>query len=293
MINMKLFSLFSSNYYKPIWIYKADSQLWRILFSHGHLIAGEHRENETKQVTFFCIDSRTGEEKWNATRENEGWWTTIEGVYGDYLFLHAFAKPDLPHPKHVTAIHMETGHVLWDYPEYTFLYVKDNTVVVEDRQFQQTRCYRLAIENGEILETIEDQETVEVEKSEARLMDPHMDLTFPEIYNVEQSEHKMFSSLVSGIQRKEQLIDPVEVLQFGDNMLICYHKVKGGKANGSSRLTHELVIFDHDKQSELYRDTLYDNASAPVPDGFFIRDNVLYYIRNKSELVAVTLQENL
>ena len=291
IVTMKLFSLFSSHFYKPSWIYKAGSQLWRILFSHGHLLAGEHRDNDAKKVTFFCVDSRSGQEQWNMSRKDEGWWTTTEGVYGKNLYLHAFAKPDLPHPKHVTAIDMETGRVLWEHPEYTFLYVTGDAVVVEKRDLEQTRCHRLDPRSGEIYDTIDDYAIVEAERYEARSQDPHLHLTFPNIYNPEMNDHSNFITLINKIQQKERLVDPIEVLQYENNLLICYHKVKGGEVNGNTNFTHELVIFDKNKHNELYRDTLYDNASAPVPDGFFIRENVLYYIRKKSELVAVTLQD--
>lgn len=289
---MKLFSLFKSQYYKPAWVYKTDGQLWRVLFSHGDLVAGEHRDNEKKQVTFFCIDSRSGKEKWSMSRQDEGWWTTTEGVYGRYLFLHAFAKPDLPHPKHITSVDMETGEILWDHPELTFLYVKDDSVVAEHREMEQTRCHRLDPASGEIRETIEDRETVESEKLDARADDPHTKLRFPEIYNPEFGDHGLFTPIVSGIQKKERLVDPVEVMHHDNNLLVCYHKVKGGQSNGTSLLTHELVIFDKNDHKELYRDELFDNASAPVPDGFFMRNNYLYYIRHRTELVAVNLQES-
>ncbi len=290
---MKLFSLFKSQYYKPAWVYKTNGQLWRILFSHGDLIAGEHRDNDAKRVTFFCVDVKNGEEKWNMSREDEGWWTSTEGVYGKYLYLHSFAKPDLPHPKHVTAVDMETGNILWDHPGYTFLYGNEESVVVEQREIEQTRCHRLDPESGEIVDTIEDQTTINREHEDARSNDPHLKLMFPDIYNPDYNDHSVFITLVNTIQRTERLIDPVEVLQYETNILICYHKVKGGQANGNTLLTHELVIFDKNTQKELYRDTLFDNASAPVPDGFFVREGVLYYIRNKSELVAVTLQDTL
>lgn len=289
---MKLFSLFKSQHYKPVWVYKVDGQLWRVLFSHGDLVAGEHRNNDKKSVTFFCIDSRTGKEKWTHNREGEEWWTTIEGVYGRYLYLHAFAKPDLPNPRHVTSIDMETGRILWDHPELTFLYVKDDSVVVEQSGMLSTKCHRLDPVSGEILDTIEDRDTIENERLEARANDPHVQLTFPEMYNPEFNDHGLFARIVGNLQRKERLVDPVEVLQHGNNLIVCFHKVKSGGANGNTLLTHELIIFHKNDFNELYSDVLFDDASAPVPDGFFLRGNTLYYIREKSELVAVNLQES-
>lgn len=289
---MKLYSLFKSQYYKPLWVYKAGSQLWRILFSHGDLAAGEYRNNEKKKVTFFCIDTRSGKEKWNMSKEGEGWWTTTEGVYGSTLYLHAFAKPDLPHPRHVTSVDMETGAVLWDYPEFTFLYANSDEVVVEKSDMERTIYHRLDPGSGAIRETIDDRDTVESERFEARSNDPHLKLQFPEVYNPALTDQKIFVPLISSIQRKERLLDPIEVLQHGNNLLICYHKVKGGQSNGNTLLTHELIIYNKNDLKELYRDKLYDNASAPAPDGFFTRDNILYYIRNKNELVAISLRNS-
>lgn len=290
---MKLFSLFKSQHYRPTWVYKVDGQLWRILFSHGRLVAGEHRKNEEKEVTFFCIDSRSGEEIWSMSKKGEGWWTTTEGVHGNNLYLHAFAKPDLPHPKHITSIDMETGRVLWDHPELTFLYVRGDAVVAEKREFEQTLCHRLDPKSGEIRDTIYDRETIETERLEARANDPHVKLRFPEIYNPEYADHRLFTQCISAIRRKERLVDPLEVLPFGNHLIMCYHKLNSSQSNGNTPLTHELIIYDRNDLKELYRDVLFENASAPAPDGFFIRENVLYYVRNKTEFVAVTLQETI
>jgi hypothetical protein len=292
-IRMKLFSLFKSPYYKPAWVYKAEGQLWRILFSHGDLAAGEYRDNEKKRVTFFCLDIRTGEERWNIHREGEGWWTTTEGVYGNSLYLHAFAKPDLPHPKHITSVDMHTGQIRWDHPELTFLYANDTYVVAEHREMGRDRCYRIDSSNGEIYETIEDRGTIATEKREAHAHDPHTKLTFPETYNPEYGDHGTFARIVSGIQKVERLVDPIEVLQYDNYLLICFHKLKGCGANGTGFLIHELIIYDKDDLKEVYRDTLFENASAPVPDGFFVRENFLYYIRGKTEFVAVNLQKQV
>ena len=290
---MKLFSLFTSQYYKPTWIYAVDSHLWRILFSHGDLVAGEHRDNDKKQVTFFCIDSRSGEEKWNIRKAEEGWWTTTEGVYGNKLYLHAFAKPDLPQPKHVTSIDMKNGSVLWDHPDLTFLYVKDDMVVVERKEFEITRYHRLDTETGKILDTIYDRHIIDDELSEARANDPHTLLMFPDVYNPGLQDHELFTRIVSEKQTRERILDPIEVMQFGDNLIVCYHRVKDERSEGSPVLVHELCIHNKANLKEVYSDVLMDNASAPVPDGFFIRENVLYYIRNRNQLLAITLRDTL
>jgi hypothetical protein len=289
---MKLFSLFNARRYKPSWVYRGSGHLWRVLFSHGVHIAGEHRENEQKRVTFFCLDSRTGEEKWSMSREGEGWWTTTEGVYGTLLYLHAFAKPDLPHPKHITAVDLETGRILWEHPELTFVYATDVSVVAEHRSMEHTRCYRIDAESGEILETLTDRNAVEQGKTRARLNDPHTKLQFPERYDHGDDDHRVYRAYLQSLREKGSLTDPVEVFSWGNNLIFCYHQLQGENAGGTAPLSHRLSIIHRSDNTLLYRDTILENASAPVPDGFMVKDTVLYYIRNRTELVAITMQDN-
>jgi hypothetical protein len=288
---MKLFSLLGSNRYKPLWTYRTEAPLWRVLFSHGTAIAGERRIADTKEVTFFCIDTADGKELWTFSRRNEGWWTTTEGIYGNRLYLHAFAKPDLPHPKHITAVDIDTGRIVWERPEMTFLYFRDNHVVAMQEEFGITRYHRLDPNEGEIAETVHNRELIERERADAQGRDPHHRLTFPEPYTHDVESHEIYRPFIESLRQNRQLADLIEVHTYKHNVIVCCHAAGKGAGNGVSRLEHVLHLYDKNDRKLLYRDILYDNAAAPVPDGFFMRDTVLFYIRNRTELVALDLED--
>ncbi len=289
---MKLFPIFKSGrLYKPSWRYRLKGQMWRLLFSDGNLIAGEDRDASAKNTTYFCLDRLDGSVQWEGKKFGDPWWTTSEGIYGGNLYLHAFAKPDLPNPRHVTAIDVHTGELLWEHPDYTFVYALDDDVIVEKSLFERSEYLRVDRRSGEIREKLADAGSVETGRIEARERDPHTLLQFPDIYGADNPEQRAFTPFVSILSGKERLIGPVDVLSYGGNAMLAFHRQSGGKSNGNTLLTHELHIYRSDDHTLLYSDILYENAPAPVPDAFIVRDDMLYYIRNKNEIVAITLQE--
>jgi hypothetical protein len=290
---MKLFSLFKSSIYKPDWSYRAKGQLWRILFSSGEDIVGEDRDMEAKQVTYFCLNRINGEIRWESKKVGDPWWTTTEGIFGKCLYLHAFAKPDLPHPRHVTSVDLETGRTLWNHPDYTFLYATEDRVAVADNKFEGSEFLILDPKTGEVREKITDKAQIESEKHNARANDPHTLLDFPSFYRAEHPDHRIVQPIMNELSKKHRLVDPVEVYLYGQNALVCYHKNEGNPTNDINTLTHEMCIYHVESGELLYSDILYRNASAPVPDGFILRDNILYYIKHKKEIVALSLQYTL
>jgi hypothetical protein len=288
---MKLFSLLKSSYYKPDWSYTVRGQLWRLLFSAGEDIVGEDRDTETKQTTYFCLNRTTGRVRWNGKTVGDPWWTTTEGIFGSRLYLHAFAKPDLPHPRHVTALDIETGRTLWSHPDYTFLYATADKVVVVNNKFEGTEFLILDPDTGEVREKTEQKERIEEEKLSVRINDPHALLDFPSFYRADNPDHIAVRSIMTGISKKYPLVEPVEFYVYGRNAILCYHKSEGKPTSGTNPLTHELSIYNTESGQLLYGDILYRNAPAPVPDGFMLRDNTLYYIKNKKEIVAISLHE--
>src|SRR3989304_2231091 len=110
---MKLFSLFKAGKIRPAWQYKTDGQLWRILFSESARIVGEDRNEEKKEVTFFCLDEMSGEVLWNRVRLKEHWWIGIETLYDGIVYLHEYVKPDLPQHHKIIALDLESGERPW------------------------------------------------------------------------------------------------------------------------------------------------------------------------------------
>jgi hypothetical protein len=70
-------------------------------------------------------------------------------------------------------------------------------------------------------------------------------------------------------------------------MVVCstYEKVEVG---GEPRLVQRIRVVD-DLGKVRYNAVAHASARAPLPDTFFARQNILYYIREERTLTAVNL----
>jgi len=48
-----------------------------------------------------------------------------------------------------------------------------------------------------------------------------------------------------------------------------------------------IVIYNMNRRSTIYESVLNNNLPAPSPDTFFIKDEYLYFIKNKNTLTAL------
>jgi hypothetical protein len=59
--------------------------------------------------------------------------------------------------------------------------------------------------------------------------------------------------------------------------------------SGGAELQSRIAVFDKQRESRLYAETLATRARAPLPDTFFVKDGSLYYIKDQQTLVSITL----
>jgi len=79
-----------------------------------------------------------------------------------------------------------------------------------------------------------------------------------------------------------------------DNILIFnYYKNKDSDLSDLSKKNYvnTLCIYNKNTGKQTYKDVLNENTSHCVPDNFFIKDNYLFYIREKKELININLSQ--
>jgi hypothetical protein len=83
----------------------------------------------------------------------------------------------------------------------------------------------------------------------------------------------------------------VEYIEKGKYLIYNYHQNRGINLKDLSQsfLTNKLEILESINNNIIYEDILNAETSSYVPDSFFLKDNKLFYIKEKKELIVIDL----
>ncbi|MGE5315360.1 MAG: DUF4905 domain-containing protein [Acidobacteriota bacterium] len=282
---MKLHSLFGSPRLAPAWSFTASHILWRFLLSDSGLLLGEDRDTDAKNVSFFCIDMGTGSVLWRGRTFGEAWWTGIEAVTGNRLYLHGFAKPDMPEHRGLTAVDARTGSVIWSNNDISF-FAADASRVIGYRDLFERRVFEeFDAQTGAFLH---ERQTAGEEAQEMRRGSfGRTDLLFPEPLEKEDPQQPTIERALQHAVKTDPAHPPIIDAARAEGRIIISAHVRTSDRPGS--MTHLLLVIDEVTGRELYRDTLNADTPYAIRDSFFIDRSRLYYIKEKQTLVSLPL----
>lgn len=285
---MKLSNIFGARRLKPQWTFSTHHILWRFLVSDNGLILGEDRDTENKTVSFFCIDMNTGAVLWRDKTYGEAWWIGIEALLGDRLYLHGFAQPDMPDHHGLIALDARTGDEAWRNTEISF-YAADAEHVVGYRDLFERRIFqRFDAARGTFLG---EQETAGDETEEMRRHTfGRTDFIFPQPLFADDIEREQILKTLAHHMTVQTAEPAVEYAHAGNRLLVSAHLPQiPASGTQTPSLKNILCVVNPATGKDEFFDVLNADTPYPVPDSFFVDDNVLYYIKEKQSLCAVPL----
>ncbi len=254
------------------------------MFSNNGRIIIEDRNTESKSVSFSCLDSSTGKIMWKEKIFGEQWWIGLDGITNDRLYLHGFKKPDMPENKNIIAVDVNSGEILWQNNECTFLAIQSPFIYGYKDLFERRVYYRINEKDGK---------TVEELSSLPEHIDPNsqyekIDFVFPQ--PLPESEVELWN-----IVRGEIECTNSEYANIGKYFLFNVYTPHFNPALG---LKNTFYIIDSSTKKKVYSDVLNEFTPYAVPDSFFVDENknntldtigTLYYIKERKTFVALNL----
>lgn len=272
---MNIASIFTFNKLKPIWSFSTGNTLWRVMFSENGLIFGEDRNIENKSVTFFCLDAKNGKQLWLNDHLEERWWIGLDAVVKNRLYLHGFRKPDMPEHKNIITVDAQTGNLLWQNPDCTFLAIRSPFVFGYKDLFERRVYYRIDENSGSILEELDSLP----EDIEPNLQYEKTDFTFPQQFTVHDAQIGFVEVEPEGFKHGEYIATEKYTI-----LNVYTHEAQDA-------LKNTLSIIDSTTKKKVYSDVLNESTPYPVPDSFFLDKNRLYYIKERKTFVALDLKK--
>jgi len=277
---------------KPDWIFSQSGNLWRFIFGGENYIVGETRDLTKRIVYFFVIDILTGKNILkNFLFEDGNYWISIEGASSDYIFLHRYDKPELPYHKNIIALNLKTGEKLWENGDYIYLYNTEKNIYGIKQKFESFEIAELNLSDGKLKNRIPESGHSEIYK--LRENNEELQLEFSN-YPVKyvQTHNEDISEIINKESANLEIKGDIEYI-LKDRYLIFNYYVNAGidfKDLNRRFFENRLRIFDVNTGELLYSDIMNEKSTYNVPDNFFIRKNFLFYLREKKEIVSITLK---
>lgn len=285
--------IFDRNKYKlkPAWVFNQSGNLWKFIFGGKNFIAGETRDLEKKLLYLFSVSINDGKRLMSDFLFEDGnYWISVEGASSKILYLNRFENPELPYHKNIIALDLLSGNKLWEIEEYQYFFSTEDRLFGMKQKFDKTEIAEIDISNGSILKVFSETEypaLLELKRnSDNDLYNEHND--YPVSFTKSTPENHITNIINSEINGSA---GDTEYLIKDDYLIFNYYKESGIDMKDINRkfYTNTFCIFNIPNGKKIYSDILNRQSGYNVPDNFFCRNEFVYYLREKKDIVALKL----
>ena len=264
-------------------LYKHDNgkQIWRILPTDNNKVVLEEREINTKEVFFSCIEIESGRRIFKDYQLDEKNWIGIESIYIDIIFFHSYGKPDMPAHKSIIAFDINSQSILWQNDNYVFSFVYADKVYCFQQRFESKVFFALDYLTGNVIEDFgNDVSVINQIKEQYDAKFWEQNYYFPEYFNRSGQAEKDYQNYLQKVLTDKVIKGEVSYLVIKDLLMFNYHEV-----NKTNTLNNEFVVIDLNKNKTLLKESLDKNLVNLMPESFFVKDNFLFLIVDKTKLL--------
>jgi len=285
---VSMISFLKEKQLKPAWNFDACTLIWRLFFTSNNLLIGETRNQEDKSTSFFCVDLFSGKPLWQNIAFDEPWWIGIEAVHEKWMILHGFVRPDMPEHRGIRVVDIESGKLAWKTDNLSFWFVDHEILYAHKYLFEKHIGCELDIKTGAVIHENSDsldhlqelRQKVSQKESERQ-----QNVIFPEIFDEYQGDSGL-RTIIQQISEGKALDGWIEFLFHRDILIVSQYRQEQNNTE-SGLLNNILSVHDLISKKTLYRDFIAKGVKTPSPDSFFVKDNLLIFIKHQSMLTAL------
>ncbi len=265
--------------------FKDGSQVWRILISPtGNLII-ETRDTEKKEAYFSCYNLESGKKVFKSHQLAEKYWIGIEDLYKDTILFHRFAKPDLPGHKSIIAFDVNSKQIAWENNDYSFLFLYDDIIYCYTQKFEGRLFYTIDPVTGNIIDELGD-DALAINKLKYKTDDARdfSDYVFPQISTETDNSGFDLKTIIREEEESVELAGEVEYVIINELLLVNFHhKIS------TELLENKFFVYNIAMRKTVKSEILNSAVNSYVPDSFFVYQNFLILLKEKSEVVVYKL----
>jgi len=281
---VRFFNIFGADRVGPAWEYHSDGILWHVRSTNVGVVLCEERDHAQKSVTFAALAHSSGKVLWKKKFDGRLWWTGIEAIHDDILFLHGYQNPELPYHQGITAVDLLSGACLWERAEIRFEGVLGDAVVGMTQLDGGERVESLKLRTGEPIHI--DELEIGSRRDATEPEDPEflLPVSIEELGEERPSVASLVRARCVGLKIEGDLQVRVE----GNHVAFGYHELVSSAAQPMFRTT--LMVLDSMHGTMNYQCILDAATPRLVPALFFIHRQMMFAIQERSTLLAITME---
>lgn len=266
---------------KKSYSFSNKRDIWRLIPSESGYLVVEERDLNSKEVFFNCLKISDGKIIFKNFQMDEKYWIGIEAVHNSTIFFHKFRKPDMPNHKGIYAFDLLNQKIIWQSEEFVFQLADGDLVYAFQPTFEGRNYFALDIHNGEVVQNLESNYG-KINNLRENLMnsDFQKSFLFPQQSSLNEKS-LVINHLFAETNWKTELIGYLSSLEYKNYLLVSYHL-----RNKNGTLNNYFRIFDLKKQKLVFEETLNTNIYKMIPDSYFIKDDLLFLLLEKTKLVV-------
>lgn len=263
-------------------LYKHDNkkQIWRILPTTENRVVLEERDPVSKEVFFCCFDIESGRKIFNQWQLDEKNWCGIESIYKDIIYFHLYGKPDMPDHKSIIAFDIKTQNIIWSNDSFRFSSVYDDKIYCFRLGFESSTYYSLDYLSGDIIDDLgTDVSTIKLIKEKADEEFWKQNYIFPSYFNRNDDTLEDYEKYFRDFISSRVIKGEISFIEFNELLLYSLHEV-----NKNNLLSNIFYAYDRLRNKIVLEETLDKNLTNLIPESFFVKDNFLFLIIDKTKL---------
>ena len=272
---------------KKLYKHNNKKQIWRILPTTNNKVVLEERDAKTKEVYFSCLDIESGKKIFKDFQLEEKNWIGIESIYKDIIFFHSYGKPNMPAHKSIVTFDILSQSILWQNDSYVFSFVYEEKVYCYQQRFESRVFFALDYLTGNVLKDFgNDTSPINKLKEESDAKFWEQNCRFPEYFNRNNTTEKDYQKYFKQVLTEKVIKGEISYLNYEGILLFNFHEV-----TKTNTLSNEFIAVDLSKNKILLKETLDKNLINLMPESFFVKDNFLFLIVDKTKLLIYQIKE--
>jgi hypothetical protein len=276
---------------KKEYTFSNNKQIWRLLPAETGKLVIEERDTDLREVFFSCIDINSGKKIFNKLFIEEKFWIGIEKIYKDIIFFHKFRKPDMPGHLGIIAFDIMNKNILWRNEDYIFLFIyNDEIYCYKESAFggESRNYFKLKYKTGELLGDIDDN-AVEISTLRERNLDEENleDYHFTKQFIPETESSEEVKKFLNEERNQILISGKIDYILLQNLLFFSFHQIQPS----GDELKNIFKAVDIDKGKVIFEEELNRGVKNFVPDSFFIKNNLLFLLKEKTELLVCSIKK--
>ncbi len=260
--------------------------IWRLIPSESGYLVIEERDLQTREVFFNCLKTIDGEVLFKNFQLDEKYWAGIEGMYKNIIYFHKFRKPDMPDHKGIYAFDILSRKIIWQNDDLIFLLVKDENVFAYQSTFEGRQYFVLDSSTGEIIKDLGTEfEEINKLREDSIQNDFVNSFLFPIAFNPNKADSDV-AGIFSKLLADKNISGSINWLKLNDYLMFDYHE-----KNSDGAFNNYFKVFDFSKNKVVLNETLNSKSIKLVFESFFVSDNLLFLLVEKTKLVVYKIMQ--